>query len=123
MFPFFQTDILVCGPRIQWNIGKDNRSDYCGVSPHFYCITSALAFNNMLQKKICLSHFFMVIAQTHECLSSRYYVDMCPLSRYYVDMCPVSSYCVDMCPHSNYCADSFWLFLAVSLIDTLTRMV
>ena len=38
-----------------------------------------------------------------------------------------SRYCVDiLCPHSNYCAtvrtDFYW-FLAVSLINTLTRML
>ena len=54
---------------------------------------------------------------------SRYYVDMCPLSRYGVDMCLFSRYCVDICLHSNYCADIFCWFLAVSWMNTLTRIV
>ena len=81
----------------------------------------------------------MVIAQTHvEAVAtvhysyayyvdigplSRYYVDMCPLGRYRMDMCPFSRYCVDICLHSTYCADRFCWFLAVSWINTLTRMV
>ena len=56
-------------------------------------------------------------------ISYAYYVDIGPLSRDYVDMCPLSRYCVDICLHSNYCTDRFCWFLAVSLINTLTRMV
>ena len=80
----------------------------------------------------------MVIAQTHvEAVATvhysyAYYVDIGPLSRYYVDMClhstyvdmcQLSRYCVDICLYNNYCADRFCWFLAVSLINTLTRMV
>ena len=54
---------------------------------------------------------------------SRYCVDMCLLSIYCMDRCPHSRYCVDTCLHSNYCAGRFCWFLAVSLINTLTRMV
>ena len=99
---------------------------------YFCALTSA--FGTCIQKYVierCLSHFFMVIAQTHiQAVAtvdigphSRYYVDMCPLSRHGVDMCPLSRYCVDICLHSNYCSDRFCWFLAVSLINTLTHMV
>ena len=79
----------------------------------------------------------MVIAQTRvravAILFSRYYVDigplsrysvgMCLLSRYSVDICPLSRHCVVICLHCKYCADRFCWFLAVSHINTLTRMV
>ena len=92
----------------------------------------------VIERYVCLIGF-MVIAQTHfQAVAtvhysyayyvdigphSRYYVEMCPLSRYSVDMCPFSSYCVDIGLHSNYCVDRFCWFLAVSWINTLTRMV
>ena len=76
-------------------------------------------------RKICLSQFFLYGYCTDSCLSSSYayYADIGPLSRYYVDMCPLSRYYVDICLHSTYCVGRFCWFLAVSLINTLTRIV
>ena len=91
------------------------------------------AFGTCIQKYVVLERYvcligFMVIARTHPqekllFISYAYYVNIGPLSRYYVDMCPLCRYGVDIGLHSNYCADRFFWFLAVSWINTLTRMV
>ena len=85
----------------------------------------ALAFKNMLQKNMFVSFCQLLFRRYYVDIGPlrRYHVDMCLLSRYCVDMCLLSRYCVDICPLSRYCVDRFCWFLAVSLINTLTRMV
>ena len=110
--------------------GLQNRGGGEGVGKHSFTPETS-DFGTCIQKYVteryvCLI-VFMVIAQTHvqavAMLFIKYCVDKGPLSTYSVDMCPFSRYCMGICPHSNYCADIFCWFLAVSWINTLTRMV